>query len=266
MAPAVAGPLVLEVDLVHEHVRWFDRACRIRVLVTEPRSLTDRAPPSWQRRLARRLLPRRRRDEALIPRVIHRIWLGAEPMPADHEALGRTWAAHHPDWEMRLWTDGDLAALVPPDARGRARSPSEASDLLRYEVLRRHGGVYVDTDVESLKPLDGLIKGVSAFAAEELPGRIGTAIIGSVPGHPALERAAREARGTAGLGANSADSTGPRFLTLILADFEDVEIFPPRLFYPYTWHEPERRHEHFPDAYAVHHWAGSWREATGAAP
>lgn len=32
-APAAAGDFVLEVDLVHEHVRWFERSCRVPAVV-----------------------------------------------------------------------------------------------------------------------------------------------------------------------------------------------------------------------------------------
>ena len=41
-----------------------------------------------------------------------------------------------------------------------ARNLAERADVLRYEILRRHGGVYVDVDVECLRPLDDLLTGV----------------------------------------------------------------------------------------------------------
>jgi inositol phosphorylceramide mannosyltransferase catalytic subunit len=142
--------------------------------------------------------------------------------------------------------------------RERARTQSELSNLTRYEVLHRYGGVYVDTDVECLRPLTALLGGIDAFAALEVPERIGTAILGSVAGHPVFERAARLARQTFATGTHSTEANGPYFLTLILEQEQNVAIFGAELFYPYLWDEPERRHEKFPDAYAVHHWALSW--------
>jgi hypothetical protein len=126
---------------------------------------------------------------------------------------------------------------------------------VRYEVLHRHGGVYVDTDVECLRPLTPLLRGIDAFAALEAPGRIGSAIMGSVAGHRVFARAARLARHTVGTGAHSVDANGPRFLSLIVEQESNLAIFAARLFYPYLWDELERRNETFPDAYAVHHWA-----------
>jgi hypothetical protein len=254
-APAVAGDYVLEVDIVHEQVRWFDCACRVPVVVERPQGL----PPTGAR-LSETTPPRFRRWRGVrIPRTIHRVWLGGTPIPQEHERFGRTFARHHPDWQMRLWTDEDLPALGIGAAEcEHARSHSELSNLVRYEVLHRHGGVYVDTDVECRRPLTPLLRGIDAFAALEVPGGVGTAILGSVAGHPAFARAARLARKTLGTGVHSPHANGPHFLSLILEQESNVAIFPAHLFYPYLWDELERRHETFPDAYAVHHWTLSW--------
>ncbi len=258
-APAAAGDYMLEVDIVHEHVRWFNCACRVPVRVGHPQGL----PPTGAR-LRETPPPRLRRLRRVrIPRTIHRVWIGEEVMPAEHERFGETFTQHHPDWEIRLWTSEDLPTLdITVADRQRSRTHSELSNLMRYEVLHRFGGVYVDTDFECLRPLTPLLRGIDAFAALELPGRTATGILGSVPGHPVFARAARQARLTLGEGAHSADANGPYFFSLILEQESNVAIFGARLFYPYLWDELERRHETFPDAYAVHHWAMSWQRKT----
>ena len=53
-------------------------------------------------------------------RIFHRIWLGSKPLPAEFAAFGETWAAHHPGWEMRLWTDANLPPLINQQAFDRA--------------------------------------------------------------------------------------------------------------------------------------------------
>jgi hypothetical protein len=254
-SPPDPGDYLLEVDLVHEHVRWFDCSCRVPIRVEHPPGL----PPSGIR-LKETPPPRRQSWRRVrIPRTIHRVWLGAGPMPAEHERFGEAFARHHPDWGMRLWTEEDLAELeISAAERDRARTPSELSNLMRYEVLRRHGGVYVDTDVDCLRPLTPLLRGIDGFAALESPGCVGTAVLGSVADHPVFVRAARLARQTLGIGAHSADANGPYFLSLILEQEPGVAILGAELFYPYLWNEPERRNETFPNAYAVHHWAQSW--------
>ena len=259
LAPAEPGRYVLEADVVHEHVRWFGQGCRVEVAV-EPLSDLPAVGP----RLRETPRPRARRLRRLrIPRVIHRVWVGGAEMPAAEVHFGRTFADAHPRWKMRLWGDGDLPSLGIGDAeRSRARSPAELSDVVRFEVLSRFGGVYVDTDFECRRNLEELLVGVRAFAALELPGRVATGVLGGVPGHPAFVRAARLARQTIGLGAHSADATGPYLMTLIAEQEPDVTIFGAELFYPYLWDEPERANDEFPEAYAVHHWSMSWREGS----
>jgi mannosyltransferase OCH1-like enzyme len=160
---------------------------------------------------------------------------------------------------MRLWTDADLPDLnVGETERVRARTASELSNLVRYEILSRHGGIYVDTDVECRRSFKPVLHGIEAFAGLELPGRVGTAVLGAVPGHSAFTRAAHECRATLGLGAHSPDANGPYFLSLIFEQEPGVRILAQPAFYPYLWTEPERSGDSFPDAYAVHHWAGSW--------
>jgi len=255
-APTQPGSYVLEVDLVHEGVRWFNCARRIPVAVAQPAGL-----PTSGDRLKETATGRFRRLRAQrIPRTIHRVWLGEAPMPQEFESFARSFVAHHPDWEMRLWTDADLTTLgLGPTERARARTAAELSNLVRYELLHRYGGVYVDADVECLRALTPLLRGIDAFAALEAPGRVGNAVLGAVAGHPVFARAARLARRTVGIGACSPDASGPYFLSLIIEQEPRVTLFPSRLFYPYSWEEPERRHESFPDAYTVHHWTMSWR-------
>lgn len=60
------------------------------------------------------------------------------------------------------------------------------SDLVRYEVVARYGGVYLDTDVECFAPIDRLLDGVRLFMANEFSNRSGNYMFGATPNHPAL--------------------------------------------------------------------------------
>jgi inositol phosphorylceramide mannosyltransferase catalytic subunit len=54
-------------------------------------------------------------------------------------------------------------------------------DAVRYFILNTMGGVYVDADIESLKPIDTLVEGCSLMLSRTLG--YNNAIVGSVPGH-----------------------------------------------------------------------------------
>ena len=247
-APESAGAYLLEIDVVHEHVRWFDVPARIELEVVPAGRRENNVPHL-------RGLPRRTR----IPRVLHQIWVGSKPMPDEQRDFVAGWQRRHPTWEHRLWTDADLPALdISPALARRAVTPAELSNLVRYSVVERYGGVYIDTDFECLRPLDRLARGLDGFAACSKPGIVAPGLFGAVPGHPAIARSASLARKV--LGTRYPETTsGPILFTHVMWDFPEFTIYPPELFYPYLWDEMHRRRERFDDAYAVHHWTLSWR-------
>jgi mannosyltransferase OCH1-like enzyme len=146
---------------------------------------------------------------------------------------------------------------LPPGKWSKGRNLAERADLVRYEVLRRHGGVYVDTDVECLRPIDDLLDGVVAFAAYEVPGRLCNAVLGAVPAHPAFARAVDLAATTVGRGTYP-DATATSFLTYILEAHEDVTLFGAERFYPVLWDGSANAAPADDPPHAFHHWAKSW--------
>ncbi|MGI8804182.1 MAG: glycosyltransferase family 32 protein [Thermoleophilaceae bacterium] len=181
-------------------------------------------------------------------------------MPERFESYGESWRRHHPDWEMRLWTDSNLPHLRFPDAVERGRNPGERSDLVRYEVLVHFGGVYVDTDMESLRSIEALIAEADAFAGAVRAGKLGNAILGCAPGHPAFGRLLEEASGRSGSG-HVSGATGPRLVTEVLTASGDVTIFPPEAFYHFHHRRSPTKDAETPGAYAIHHVDASWKTA-----
>jgi mannosyltransferase OCH1-like enzyme len=190
----------------------------------------------------------------LIPRVFHQIWLGPDPFPAEYAGYQQTWIAHHPGWELRLWTEDTLpAGLSRGEVYERLRAPAERANILRLELLQRHGGVYVDTDFECRRSIEPLIEDADLFITLAKPGRVNNALMGSRPGHPALAEALERVQPVEFFGHDKA-GTGTRFLDTLLLDRPGVTMLAPELFYPET--EEGRR-----NAYAIHHKARSWKDA-----
>ncbi len=205
----------------------------------------------------------------MIPRTLHQFWDGPE-LPAEFAAFAEGWQRLHPEWRYRLWGGGDLPPLRNQDLYDRAAElcPGYAgqfrSDIVRYELLYRFGGVWVDLDFECLKPIDELLgEDVRCFVAWVTGDWINNAIMGATRQHRFIRRLidGLPASVAAHPGAAPRVVSGPQYLTpLWRQEGEDVKAFPARYFYPYLWNELHRGRIRYPQAYAVHHWANRRRE------
>lgn len=148
-----------------------------------------------------------------IPKKLHWIWIGPKPFPETSIHNVQTWKKHHPDWELHFWTDsktaplpvkGMIRRLVPAydfsplsDLFSKTDNWGEKADMIRFVLLKREGGIYIDHDAACEKPFDILALNFDFVVALEKPGFYETleskilpsnAIICSVPNHPILEK------------------------------------------------------------------------------
>lgn len=196
----------------------------------------------------------------MIPRTFHHIWLGPDPLPDDHRPWIETWKRHHPEWEFRLWTEENLPEdPIRPEVLDRLRAPVERADILRLEILYRHGGVYLDTDLECLRPIDPVLDGEDFVGVCHKPGRITNTAIAAAAKHSLLERALGEVRPMEMYWTSASqrlkEVAGPLLLEKIVVDYPEVKLLDPPVFFPETPQERE-------DAIAVHHMARVWHNTT----
>jgi hypothetical protein len=130
---------------------------------------------------------------APIPKKLHLIWVGDENKCP--RAWIQTWRDMHPAWEFKLWGNAELDGIAWRSKRQmdifRVASHWEGvADLMRYEILCEHGGVFVDADSRCVRPLDDWLLDTRMFAVWESelhrPGLVANGYIGSMPQHPAL--------------------------------------------------------------------------------
>jgi inositol phosphorylceramide mannosyltransferase catalytic subunit len=196
----------------------------------------------------------------MIPKRFHHIWLGPDPLPNEHRPWIESWQRHHPDWEFVLWTEEHLPKdPIRPEVLERLRAPVERADILRLEVLYREGGVYLDTDLECLRPIDPELEDEEFVGVCHKPGRITNTAIATAAQHPLLERALDEVRPMEMYWTNASERlkevAGPLLLERIVVDYPEVKLLEPPAFFPAT---PEERE----DAIAVHHMARVWHNTT----
>jgi mannosyltransferase OCH1-like enzyme len=199
----------------------------------------------------------------MIPRTFWRIWLDEE-VPERYEAFWDTFKALHPSWEFVTIARTEDLVFMRPHIRAvfdQCTTHAGRSDVVRYEAVYQLGGVYVDCDVEALKPFDPLVDTDKAFAGWEDSRMICPTVIGAPAGHPALGElldvlpewfdAHRDEPPNV--------STGPHLMTRLWRWRDDVTLYPPVTFYSVHWSEKKRLGGPYPEeAVSIHHWDARW--------
>ncbi len=108
-----------------------------------------------------------------IPKIIHYCWFGGKTLPKSAIKCINSWKKFFLDYEIREWNESNFDVNMIPYTREAyaAKKYAFVSDFARFWVLHEHGGVYFDTDVEVIRPMDDIIaKG--AYLGMEPPSPI----------------------------------------------------------------------------------------------
>ena len=95
----------------------------------------------------------------MIPKIIHYIWLGRGQKPKIFDKCYQSWKKYCPDYEFMLWDESnvDLDKYQYVREAYDAKKYAFASDVIRLQKLYEYGGIYLDIDVELIKPIDELL-------------------------------------------------------------------------------------------------------------
>ncbi len=96
----------------------------------------------------------------MIPKIIHYCWFGRNPLPESAQKCIASWRKYLPDYEIKEWNEDNFDVNIIPYTKEayEAKKYAFVSDYARFWVLYKYGGIYFDTDVEAIKPLDDLIE------------------------------------------------------------------------------------------------------------
>ena len=114
----------------------------------------------------------------MIPKIIHYCWFGGNPLPELAQKCIASWRKYLPDYEIWQWVEeptpvpslkgreiglcdkvmGFDVEMIPYTAEAyRQNKYAFVSDYARFWILYKYGGVYFDTDVEVIRPMDDII-------------------------------------------------------------------------------------------------------------
>lgn len=95
----------------------------------------------------------------MIPKIIHGVWFGGKPMPEKEKMCIKSWKKMMPDYDIMIWNESnfDINKVRYVKEAYILKKYAFVSDYVRLWALYNFGGIYLDTDVEVIRPLDDLL-------------------------------------------------------------------------------------------------------------
>lgn len=223
-----------------------------------------------------------------IPKIIHQTWK-TQVIPYWFSDFTRSWQTCHPSWEYHLWDDEANRRLIQKHYPWFLRTYDNFSfniqraDAVRYFILHRFGGIYVDIDMECFKSVEPLLQGADCVFGIEPDEHarlhntdriISNAFMGSVPKHPFFFAIAKEMLTCVCHQTDRnryiLETTGPLMINRVYSNYqcpETIELLSPDFLNPLSCQEAELYLKgektktiqgKIHNAYGIHYHAGLW--------
>lgn len=204
----------------------------------------------------------------MIPKIIYTTWISDKPLPEKFNKYLESWARVMPDYKIKVLNLEELH-LSPFTLKSIGRKNyALAGHYARVKALYDTGGIYFDVDVEAVGKFDELLSKKLVLGAED-NWVVNNAVIVAEKGHPYLKECLQYMDAYDFKNGTDIElETGPRMFTKLMekrgftegkfGKYGDIEILPPRYFYPYHYTEKFTEACIKPGTLSIHHWAHSW--------
>jgi mannosyltransferase OCH1-like enzyme len=230
-----------------------------------------------------------------IPKIIHQIWVDIdEPLPKHFRLFGETWKENHPDWKYEFWDEGRMNDFIHEfypqylDTYNSFEYNMQRLDAIRYLILNKMGGMYVDFDTECLRSHEELLSGKTCcFSMEPESHKLhynkqilfSNALMASIPEHPFMKKIIEtvfsyipktEKHSAKQCIMEVLTTTGPFALVDIYEKYPEknqVFLIPAKFVSPYNiaesnlirkGYESKELDSRLKDVYSVHYFFGNW--------
>lgn len=214
-----------------------------------------------------------------IPKILHMVWVGKAEPPQYFINNVNKWKELMPDWTYMIWTNDKMTTEYFDqdylDLMKKVINPSQVSDFIRFYVMNKWGGYYLDADVTPIRNLEELPVKNPIVLCNDLPETspfyMMCAFMAGVPNHPLWEMCIEECK-KVDLSIKYGEGvtpTGPAVLGICnhSVNWESIggcTQLPYWYFYrnrigdpgPYM---PNRVSLDHPEAFGNHFYAASWR-------
>lgn len=174
-----------------------------------------------------------------IPKLLHIVWVGPHAPPAE---MIKSWDDKHVQgWLFTVWKDHrGWKNQDKIDQKYARREYNGVADIIRYEILAKHGGIVVDADSTCLKALDegpeDFLSNTTAIACYEnesvRPGMIGCGFLGAPKNHPFFQACVEDVA-LQNMALPAWQTVGPLLMGRIATRMPDqIKVYPARMFNP----------------------------------
>ena len=200
----------------------------------------------------------------MIPRITHQIWLGQKKLPKKALVYREKLIELNPGWDHIFWDEEMVLknGFGSNSAYNLSTNYGHKSDVLRYELMYKIGGIYLDIDFEPLKPLHPLLKYDSFLSYSSSIAQ--NAVIGSCEKNLFWGFVLNQLPGWVNhINKKTSwvvDITGPGFLAVMIERYrsnfgeEQITILPTNFFYPDVGNLKKDSSE----SYGIHWFWGTW--------
>jgi mannosyltransferase OCH1-like enzyme len=196
-----------------------------------------------------------------IPKIIHQIWVGQKPIPTKSVEFIKKIKELHPDFEYRLWTDKDINPYNFNNYNYilQSKSFAQKADIMRYEILYRYGGIYLDIDFEVFKKLDNLLTHDLIVCNEDktVDKYMSIGFIACTKGNLQLKNCVSKVP-TINFNLPVNEASGPHFFRRCIELSDSVRVLPTKYMYPLHYKEKHKQLDIDDEIYALHHWDKNW--------
>jgi mannosyltransferase OCH1-like enzyme len=182
-------------------------------------------------------------NKMILPKIIHQIWIGPKKRPDIWMDTVKKFASDF-GYEYKLWNDENVSKVKLINQKYYDNDPTYhgKADMLRYELLYRHGGIFIDADSVITKPeqLNELLEEFDAdagFGFEIDNVLVCQGVCMSIPKSLFMKLCIDEIpkRDFTQL---PWIATGPKLITQLLIRNKNIPIklYKSTIFYPIRWH------------------------------
>lgn len=206
-----------------------------------------------------------------IPRIIHYCWFGKGKIPDEYKNYMKTWKQYCPDYEIKQWneTNYDIAKNLYMKQAYDKKMWAFVSDYARIDIIYQYGGIYLDCDVELLKPLDDFLsEDMYCGFEDDKYINLGHGF-GAVKGHPYLKSLLQYYENLSFIddGGKMNLTACPFYQTEVIKSYgilaenrfqksDKIVVYPSEVFSPYSYWGIGKITE---KTYSIHHFSASWK-------